>query len=184
MALMEEVIEEWHNSIYTKKVEKQAFGASVNEVEAYQIEPIIHIFEERLRLAEVLFRYLADEKKPECSARDLRVISIRDMTTLCALQEVPWQEKSSFHGIMEAEEDTPEPNLFPTICLDTQCLFCLGNNQLSYIAWTFSFSHLDILQKHAESIHLWYIALDQKVPYPHPSCENVLDNLEHFLNHV
>ncbi|KAI9765990.1 MAG: hypothetical protein M1840_006997 [Geoglossum simile] len=183
-ALMEEVIEEWHDSIHTKEVEKQAFGASVTEAEAYQIEPIIHTFEERSRLAEVLFRYLADEKKPECSARDLRAISIRDMTTLCALQEVPRREKSSFRGIVEAEEDTPEPDLFPTICPGTQCLFCLGNNQLSHIARTFSFSRLDVLQKHVESVHLWYITLDQKVPCPHPSCENVLDNLEHFLNHA
>jgi len=111
-------------------------------------------------------------------------MSIKDMTALCALQEAPRREKS-FRGIVEVEdEDTPEPDLFPTICPGTQCLFCLGSHQLSHTARTFSFSPLDILQKHAESVHLRYIALDQEVPCPHPSCEDVLDNLEHFLNHA
>ena len=45
----------------------------------------------------------------------------------------------------EKIEELIDPNLFPLVCPSTQCLFCLGNECLSYGAQTYSFSRIDAL---------------------------------------
>ena len=138
------------------------------------------VFEGRSRIASVLFGALTTQTRLEALGLDL--CKSPQTWWIYALCERHHADRSA--PATTTSRCTTEPDLFPIVCPWTQRLFCLGNEQLSHVAQTFSFARLDTLQKHVESAHLRYLDRHQSLACPHPSCDAVLDGLEHFLNHA
>jgi hypothetical protein len=150
-----------------------------------------HLFQERTRVADALFFSSKDITEQELL--ELRINIISDLTALCFLRETQNQSSSILSKAnREAKEEVDEekieelidPNLFPLVCPSTQCLFCLGNECLSYGARTYLFSRTDALRKHVQTAHLRYLKTDDTVTCPHPVCEVQLQGIMHFKNHV
>lgn len=135
---------EYFRTIDTKELEEQLIDPLLIEPERKysDSEVVKHRFEERSRIAEMLCDLPSHLTKQE--RLDRRIKAIKDLTALCSLREVPRQDRlPSGHrwGIL-SEEEALKSDLFPTTCTSTQCLFCLGNDQLSYACRLF---HLHVL---------------------------------------
>ncbi|KAI9765002.1 MAG: hypothetical protein M1840_007924 [Geoglossum simile] len=150
-----------------------------------------HLFQERTRVADALFFSSKDITEQELLEHRINIIS--DLTALCFLRETQNKRSSTLSKAdrvakeevdEEKIEELIDPNLFPLVCPSTQCLFCLGNECLSYGARTYSFSRTDALRKHVQTAHLRYLETGDTVTCPHPVCEVKLEGIMHFKNHV
>jgi Protein of unknown function (DUF3435) len=183
--LLKEVRKEFFRTIDTQEVERQLTGStSISSESKYTgTGTINYTFEERCKVAEMLFTQNEDLAEPDVA---LRVRAVTSLVALCKLREEPRRRKqppSQKWAICDVE-DIPEPDLFPLMCTGTQCLFCLGDEHLSYSARTFSFCRIDALRRHVQVAHLRYLAAEAAVPCPHPACHEILQDTQHFKNHA
>jgi hypothetical protein len=119
---------------------------------------------------------------------DRRIRIIEAMVAFCRVREVPRQKRSTpcrDWGILEkktedkAQQVDIESSLsqFPIICTSTQCIFCLGNAQLSYESRTFCFSRPRKAREHVERQHLRFLPLNEPMYCPHPQCNEILEGI-------
>jgi hypothetical protein len=76
---------------------------------------------------------------------------------------------------------------FPLICEKTQCIFCIGNEALSYEQRTRRFRRVSHMWDHVENIHLRGVPAEQRIICHHPICKAEglpLNGVQHFKNHV
>jgi hypothetical protein len=82
---------------------------------------------------------------------------------------------------------SPQLPKFPVVCEKTQCIFYLGNEQLTYEQRTFRFSRVSHMMDHVERVHLKHQQVTERVVCHHPVCISrglVLQNVNHFKNLV
>jgi hypothetical protein len=182
---LDETREQYFRTIDTQEVERQLTRPSTGlEIIPTHTDVVNHTFEERSRVADRLFIFT--EKWTSHDVCELRASVIKDLAKLCSLREAPRQGRllTSHKWDIEEIEDATKPDLFPLICPSTQCLFCLGDEHLSYAARAFSFSRIDALRRHMQTAHLKRLAMDDNIPCPHPACVAILQGIEHFKNHA
>jgi hypothetical protein len=81
----------------------------------------------------------------------------------------------------------PQPHEFPLVCEKTQCIICIGNEQLPYKQRTRTFRCVSHMMDHVENLHLSKLPADQRIICYHSVCKAkglVLKSVIHFKNHV
>lgn len=181
----EEIREQFFATIDTVEIERQLLGLSVaDHLKIEDPEEVHFTFIERRRLARSLFRSLGVDKKHDLHSQ--RVQAIRDWASLCNLQGINHKKNilSCEHMISKEEPNLVDADKVPLICPATQCLFCLGNDQLAYNARTYSFSRTEHLRRHMHNCHLRHLASDIGFPCPHSSCLETVQGVMHFKRHA
>ncbi|OJD23960.1 hypothetical protein ACJ73_04688 [Blastomyces percursus] len=187
-ASFERMRDEFFATIDTIEIERQLLGLSVSEISEVEDTGRNHFtFPERARLAHNLFR------SSDCTVEDhhelysRRVQTIKDWVSLCNLREgsraqtvLRTRSESDFNQL----DDIIDADTFPILCPGTQCLFCLGDSQLPHSARMYSFSRPEHLRRHVQDCHLRYHANDAPLWCPHPSCLEVLADVETFKQHA
>jgi len=82
---------------------------------------------------------------------------------------------------------SPPPNLSTTLpveCKATQCIFCLGNEDLSAADRLKTFASRGDLKKHLHRKHLRHHPDGQPIVCPHPRCDVTLNDKMHLQNHA
>ena len=146
--------------------------------------------DERLRAFTALFTFATQDQDEE---RARRSEAINAVTALCRLERPrvrracrskrvipePAVKESTRKGAKTVEAAEP----IPIECLPTQCIFCLGNANLTYDRRTKAFHRRDALQKHFRA-HLSHIPDGQEIDCPHPGCTEKLWHKQHIQNHA
>ncbi|OJD20319.1 hypothetical protein ACJ73_08349, partial [Blastomyces percursus] len=140
------------------------------------------ISKERVRLARNLFQSSDCRIDDKIEIYTRRVQAIQDWVSLCSLHEGPRKRRaaSTDSGIDLAFDDIVNAGMFPTQCPGTQCLFCLGDDQLPLSGRVYSFSRPD----HLQDCHFRYLDPIAPLWCPHPSCLEVLDGVQDFQEHA
>ena len=84
----------------------------------------------------------------------------------------------------EGAETKPVPISIPIECLPTQCIFCLGNGNLSLAERTHAFGARGDLKKHFKRKHLRHISDGELIECPHPRCDAKLEHKQHLQSHA
>jgi hypothetical protein len=88
------------------------------------------------------------------------------------------------NGRDEVAETKPEPISIPIECLPTQCIFCLGNVDITLEERTHVFGARGDLKKHFKRKHLQHIPEGEPIDCPHPECNAKLEHKQHLQNHA
>jgi Protein of unknown function (DUF3435) len=189
---LQESRRQFFETIETKDVNEQLDLSKLDlDKESWKPEMVEHDLEERRRIAQMLCTEPSD--LTEEASLERRICTIEAMVAFCHVREAPCQKRSKpcrDWGLLKTVEkvssvDTgPTASQFPMICTSTQCLFCLGNNQLSYESRTFCFSRPRKAREHVERQHLRFLTPNEPMPCPHPQCDEVLQGIMHFKNHA
>ena len=65
----------------------------------------------------------------------------------------------------------PQPHEFPLVCVKTQCIICIGNEQLPYKQRTRAFRRVSHMMDHVENLHLSKLLADQMIICHHSVCK-------------
>jgi hypothetical protein len=191
-----------HNEMMKRQLNRPLNETVVEE----EAEPVIeHQLEERTRLQRVLCDLSKDLSPQAIVAR--KVLAINLQIALASRQELQTRQRRSAPPCKDPLKDPlkkdspvpapafapaldlfPPPSKFPLVCEKTQCIFCIGNERLSYEQRTRKFGRPTHMMDHVENLHLRYAS---EYPCPHPVCKaeglvrnNVMHNVMHFKNHV
>jgi hypothetical protein len=187
-----------HNEMMRRQLNRP-LNETVVEEEEEEAEPVIeHQLEERTRLQLVLCDLSKDLSPQALVAR--KVFAINLQIALASRQELqtrqpqsapackdPLKEKSPAPALAPALDPFLPASKFPLVIEKTQCIFCIGNERLSYKQRTRKFSRVSHMWDHVENVHLRRVPAKQRIPCDHPVCKAerlVLTNVEHFKNHV
>jgi hypothetical protein len=179
-----------HNVMMKRQLERRQ-NPVVTESDEADMEPVIvHQLQERTRLQEVLCDLSRDLSPRDIVAR--KILAIDLMTALGSRQELQTHKSRLTRLPLSApKQQTPSPSPqlpeFPVVCEKTQCIFCLGNEQLSYEQRMFRFSRVSHMMDHIERVHLKYQQVTERVICHHPVCISrglVLQNVNYFKHHV
>ncbi len=166
-------------------------------VEEEEAEPVIeHQLEERTRLQLVLYDLSKDLSPQAIVARKVYAINLQ--IALASRKELLTRQQRSapaYKDPLKEESPVPAPALdpflpaskFPLVCEKTQCIFCIGNEALSYGQRTRKFRRVSHMWDHVENIHLRRVPVEQRIIYHHPICKAEglpLNGVMHFKNHV
>jgi len=106
------------------------------ETKETKIEPIYEYhLPKQAKLPRVLCNFSTDLSPQEIRTQNILAVNL--MTALCSQQEhqthKPRLTKASLSNSKQ-QSPSPPPKLpsFPIVCKKRQCIFCLGNEQLSY----------------------------------------------------
>lgn len=156
--------------------------------------PPTFAFTERSALAGLLFPQA--DVVAQCYDQLLkrRCETIRQIASLCTRREAPPvrrllnQESSKLELPEEKAPCIPDntPELYPVLCVGTQCLFCLGNAGLPTHCRVRSFASSFTLTRHVQDQHLDSLSPGPfTCPHPHCSIKGVpLEHGEHFKAHA
>ena len=161
---------------------------------------IEHQLEERTQLQLVLCDLSKDLSPQAIVARKVSAINLQ--IALASRKELMTRQRRSAptsKGPLEEESpvsaSVPNPALdpfspaskFPLVCKKTQCIFCIGNEALSYGHRIRKFRRVSHMWDHVENIHLRDVPAEQPIFCPHPICKAEgleLNGVMHFKNHV
>lgn len=127
-----------------------------------------------------------------------KICAIDHMVVLASRQELQTRQPrsdSARKAPLKEESSSPIPALdsssphdkFPLICEKTQCIFCIGNEQLSYEQRTRKFRRVSHMWDHVVNVHLRKLPVEQPIICPHPVCKAqgfVFNHAKYFKNHV
>ena len=179
-----------HNEMLKRQLERQQ-NPAVLDNDKTDAEPVyVYQLQERARLQQVLCDLSKDLSPQEIRAR--KILAVDLMTALSSRQEHQTHKPRLTRASVPASKQqtpSPPPQLpkFPVVCEKTQCIFCLGNEQLSYKQRTFAFSRVSHMMDHVERVHLKHQSIVERVFCHHPVCMSrglVLNNVQHFKSHV
>ncbi|KAL6712955.1 hypothetical protein ACLMJK_009510 [Lecanora helva] len=88
------------------------------------------------------------------------------------------KDKEGLQNAIESME------LVPLALPSTICIFCVGNEKLANSARTASFSRIDSLRRHVETLHLAKHIDGETILCPHPSCDAQFQIIGEFKNHA
>ncbi|KAK3070782.1 hypothetical protein LTR53_009843 [Teratosphaeriaceae sp. CCFEE 6253] len=144
---------------------------------------------ERRCVLAALFMFAPSKPADDCMRRSEAVNAV---AALCKRQQPPARKAcrsktADLDGSAEAElpakarleHGRMEQDPFPTRCLPTQCIFCIGELELSLLKRLKSFRNRDGLKRHFHRKHLQHLAANQRIKCPHPKCLDVW--LEHTI---
>ena len=150
-----------------------------------------YVFIERVRAIDTLFTFTTSSPEEK---RKRRMEAINALTALCCLQEGkrPCRPKASALTIKLKQNRTPLSALkgrslsdsLPTECKPTQCIFCLGQEDLPAATRLRSFHSCGDLKKHFHREHLRHHPEGQPITCPHPKCHVDLTGRMYLQNHA
>ena len=177
-------------------IESQLNGNWVGQEEktAFEAESQAHLSKERRRAVVALFTFATSEPAEECQRR---ADAINAVTALSRRQELPLRKACRTRqtyttgDVKEPASDrdqATEPKVcletFPTECLPTQCIFCLGQAELPLEHRKKTFRDRDGLKRHFLRKHLRHHPDGEPIDCPHPECDAKLHNKDHLQNHA
>jgi hypothetical protein len=191
---LKDEIEKAYRSDYFFRIHNEMMKRQLNKsVVEEEVEPVVeHQLEERTQLQEILCDFSKD-----LSPQDIvswKVFAINLMTALASRQEFQTHRPrlALAPQVLIKEEypalnPFPQPHEFPLVCEKTQCIICIGNEQLPYKQRTRAFRRVSHMMDHVENLHLSKLLADQMIICHHPVCKAeglVLKSVMHFMNHV
>lgn len=186
-----------HNEMMKRQLNRP-LNKTVVEVETELV--IVHQLEERTQLQLVLCDLSKDLTSQAIVARKVYAIDLQ--TALASRKELMTRQRRSALACKDPLKEEPpasapaltpalDPFLpaskFPLVCEKTQCMFCIGNEALSYRQRTRKFRRVSHMWDHVENIHLRKVPAEQRIICYHPICKAeglLLNNVMHFKNHV
>jgi Protein of unknown function (DUF3435) len=172
--------EAYFEGIDTHIIEQQLQGLCSQKFEVGDEQKVDFSFDERIRLAHNLFPIGSEENENIIYSRRLEVIA--DWVLLCNLRS-PRNRKLSTDAAM-SPDDVTDPAIFPIKCPGTQCLFCLGDTQLTVGARTYCFANPSNLDRHEQTYHFPYLPSSKPFSCPHPKCAETLYGVAQFQEHA
>ncbi|KAL9580150.1 MAG: hypothetical protein Q9212_004664 [Teloschistes hypoglaucus] len=165
-------------------IQRQLKGFPVAEQEA--LEAAGYVFAERVHAIDALFTFATSSTEQECQRR---VTAINALIALCKKQESQGfrRRKANIKVIEEQTSVSPPPSLSETLsvkCKATQCIFCLGNKDLSAADRLKTFAARGDLKKNFHRKHLRHHPAGQPIACPHPRCDVTLNGTIHLQNHA
>ena len=88
------------------------------------------------------------------------------------------------NGHDEVADTKPKPISIPIECLPTQCIFCLGNGDISLEERTHAFGARGDLKRHFKRKHLRHIPEGEPIDCPYPECDAKLEHKQHLQSHA
>ena len=147
-----------------------------------------YVFAERIQAIDALFTFTTSSTEEECQRR---AAAITALIVLCMKQESQGFRRRKADIQFKEEQTSPSvsssPNLSKTLpveCKATQCIFCLGNEELSAPDRLKTFASRGDLKKHFHRKHLRHHPDYQPIACPHPSCDVTLNGTMHLQNHA
>jgi len=172
----------------TEDIERQNNG----EEEEEYIEPVVeHQNPQRTQLVYLICTRIAHITPQD--AVSLRIRTADLMKALCCCREVaPRYRRRAMPALPTSfKEESPEIDLLafdiPLVLGKTQCVFCVGDDALSYKQKMCSFCRPSKMMDHIERTHLKGQDPAALMKCHHPMCKAqglVLQHLQHFKNHV
>ncbi|RFU29061.1 hypothetical protein B7463_g7279, partial [Scytalidium lignicola] len=183
-----------HNEMMKKQLQRHLDKTSGKEdpEDVEDPEPVIeHQLRERTQLQQVLCD-LSKSLSPQAVVTR-KVLAINLMITLASRQEFqtrkPLSPPASKYPIKNesSPDPSPTPEEFPLACKKTQCIICIGNEQLSYEQRMRTFKRVSHMWDHVENVHLRHIPTNRPIICVHPVCKDqgvILSDIVLFKNHV
>lgn len=188
-ALLQEVKARYKKEQPVIDIQRQLKGLLSVAPETATVED--YVFMERVRVIDTLFTFATSCPEEECKRR---VEAISALTALCRLQESrrPCRPKASASTIKLEQNRTPLSTLegrrlsdsLLIECKPTQCIFCLGQEDLPAATRLRSFHSHGDLKKHFHRKHLRHHPGGQPITCPHPKCHVDLTGTMHLQNHA
>ena len=184
------IMSQMRNDFFTRKdaelIEAQLNGGEAHRTSRTEQKVSILAIPERAELATLIGT--EDMRSP--SMRAQRAAAVQIMTDLCCRVELKrrsLQRDNSFSKDSSEELlPTTVGELIPTKCQRLQCLFCLGDDRLTFKDRTRTFSQQYTLGRHVEN-HLNALQGSCTILCPHPECQATsitFNNLDHLKNHA
>ncbi|KAL8626100.1 hypothetical protein Q9189_008220 [Teloschistes chrysophthalmus] len=183
-ALLTEVKERYKKEQPVIDIQRQLEGLPAAEQEALRAAE--YVFVERVQAIDALFTFARSSMKEECQRR---VTAINALIGLCKKQESQGfrRRRADIKVKKEQVSVSPLPSLSETLpieCEATQCIFCLGNEDLSAADRLKAFATRGDLKKHFHRKHLRHHRDGQPIACPHPRCDVTLDGAMHLQSHA
>jgi len=185
-ALLKEVKERYKKEQPVIDIQRQLNGSPVAEQEVIQAAE--YIFAERVQAIDALFTFATFSTEEECQRR---AAAINALIALCKKQESQGFRRRKTDMKVKEEQTSSSvslpPNLSKTLlveCETTQCIFCLGNEDLSAADRLKTFASRGDLKKHFHRKHLRHYPDGQPIECPHPRCGVDLQNKMLLQNHA
>ena len=186
-ALLIEVKEKYKKEQPVIDIQRQLKGLPVAKQEAIQTAE--YVFAERVKAIDALFTFATSSTEEEYQRR---AAAVNTLTALCKKQESQGfrRRKTDIHIKKEQTSPSispPPPNLSKTLpveCEATQCIFCLGNENLSAADRLKAFASRGDLKKHFHRKHLRHHLDGQPITCPHPKCDVVFERTMYLQNHA
>ena len=183
--------EAYRRRIHNEELERQLSRMVIDEDKA---EPVIrHQLIERTLVQEVLCDFSMDLSSEDFTARKVRAMD--GLVLLASRREVrqprmpsPSPPPESYDTETPTEYNQPEqPAEIPLVLRKKQCIFCVGDEQLSHADRLREFSRVSHMMTHVENVHLKHKRRQGRFLCQHPHCKHLgdfLTSLDHFKNHV
>ena len=185
-AMLKEVKERYKKEQPVIDIQHQLKGLPIAELGNLQAAE--YVFAERVQAINTLFTFATSSTEDECQRRAAAIIAL---IALCKKQENQGFRRRKA-DIKVIEHQTPSSVFLPQNLSKTlevefkplQCIFCLGNEELSATDRLKPFSTRGALKKHFNGKHLRHHPDHQPIACPHPSCDVTFDSTKTFRNHA
>ena len=172
--------------MHNEELERQLKGLAAND----SVEPAIHHqLEERTHLQAILCDFNIAMSLEDITTRKIKAID--GMVRLAARREVR-QARPLLLTPAESRESSPVKEMeskheFPLLLGKTQCVYCVGDEQLPYNTRMRTFKRVSHMMDHVENVHLRHEEKQSQFVCRHPKCRplgNFLVSVEAFKAHV
>ena len=173
----------------TLAFDAQFSAAAVPPRNLQRMTPIVYNIPERAKVIQLVCRPVEGLSDEQNFRRRIEAIEAR--TALCCRREaqrrgrpkVIVKEENKDSGIGSSDDGATD---FPIVCRPTQCLFCLGMENLPYHHRVYEYAKPHQMMNEVGK-HLKHFAPEDPVPCPHPQCKGarlVLSSVMRFKNHA
>ena len=168
--------------IHDEELERQLNGLAGEEV----AEPAIqHQLAVRTELQKLLCDFSMNLNPKSVTERKIMAINL--LVALAALREIRQSHISSLTEQSPSRPPTTPSCQVPRKIGRKQCIFCVGDETLTYKDRMRTFSRVSHMMDHVENVHLRRIPVAGTFVCHHPDCKplgNFLTSLEEFKSHV
>ena len=180
---------EYRRRMHNAELEKQLSGVAIDE----HTEPSIqHTLAERTQLQALLCDFDINMSLKDMTGRKVRAVDL--MVRLASRREVrksrpspPCCKSGDSHSSSPDPEPLPKKEEIPLVLGKTQCIYCIGDEQLPYVVRMRAFNRVSHMMDHVEKVHLRHEPARTQFVCRHPQCKHLgdfLTSLDHFKNHV
>ena len=161
--------------MHNEELERQLKGIVANE----DVEPAIkHQLEERTRLQAILCDFNTVMSLKDITARKIKAIG--GMVCLAARREAR-RARPSVPTPVKSRESSPDEGMepkhdFPLLLGKTQCIYCVGDEQLPYMTRMRTFKRVYHMVDHVGKVHLRHEEKKTKYVCRHPKCRPLGDS--------
>ena len=174
-------------------IERQLSGKGVKKEIGETLKA--YAFKKRFVAVESLFTFAITSSEDECTRRAEAIAALAALACRhegrCAKETarsvkytVIKVEPEELTSSVDAPAVSPKNVSDPRMCKPTQCIFCLGQQELSTERRVKSFHSSGDLKKHFYRKHLRYLPKLGSLVCPHPFCDEVLEHIMHLQSHA